>query len=151
MFSFPQPCSKENGDCSLVLQALDFIEETQKDFGIRRVKRLPVSGAFHTNLMKSAKQPLQTALERIDLQPPIIYVHSNVTTRRHNAVDEMRKNLVEQVCRPVKWEQIMHMLYKRDKGLAFPQTFEVGPGRQLGTLLKMTNNLAFESYRNVSV
>ena len=43
----------------------------------------------------------------------------------------------------------MHVLYSRPQGDAFPKTFEVGPGRQLGGLLKRVNEKAYEEYAAV--
>lgn len=61
----------------------------------------------------------------------------------------MSKLLTEQLYKPVKWEQTMHVLYSRPDGEAFPYTFEVGPGKQLGSILKMINVKAFSQYKNV--
>ena len=136
---------------SLHLKALEFLEMNKADFGIRRTKRLPVSGAFHTPLMSSAREKVKNALKKVHLEEPIVYVHSNVTTYRHKDIESMRKNVAKQVTAPVKWEQIMHMVYSRRQGELFPLTYEVGPGKQLGSLLKMTNRKAFNSYNNVDV
>lgn len=40
-------------------QALSFIEENKADFRLKRLKRLPVSGAFHTDLMLPAVEALK--------------------------------------------------------------------------------------------
>ena len=133
------------------LQALDFVEKNKADFGIKRVKRLPVSGAFHTPLMQSARQSVKNALKNVELQTPMVFVHSNVTGFRHKQVEIMRDNIARQITFPVKWEQTMHVLYSRKQGQDFPLTYEVGPGRQLGVLLKMTNAKAYEHYYNVDV
>ncbi|KAL3859999.1 hypothetical protein ACJMK2_010176 [Sinanodonta woodiana] len=60
------------------LEALKFIEENKSEFGIRRLKWLPVSGAFHTPLMKEAGKKLQKVLMKMDLHEPKVPVHSNV-------------------------------------------------------------------------
>ena len=136
---------------SLYLKALEFLETNKEDFGIRRTKRLPVSGAFHTPLMSSARAKVANVLKKVHLEEPIVYVHSNVSTSRHKNIESMRKNIAKQVTAPVKWEQIMHTVYSRSQGEEFPITYEVGPGRQLGTLLKMTNRKAFNTYNHVNV
>ena len=52
---------------------------------------------------------------------------------------------------PVKWEQTMHSIYERKKGMEFPSTYEVGPGQQLGSILKCCNRQAWKSYRRLAV
>ncbi len=110
-----------------------------------------MSGAFHTNLMYPAREPLQNILKTVEIHKPIISVHSNVTSHQYRKSDSIPKLLVEQICKPVKWEQILQVLYSRRDGEGFPQTFEMGPGKQLGTLLKMTNAKAYKSYKAVNV
>lgn len=133
-------------------QALDFIEGNAADFGIRRIVRLPVSGAFHTDLMKDAKEPLMKALKRVNLQQPVVSVHSNLTSKRYKRnLKEMIKTLGKQVHEPVMWEQTMHVLYSRAQGVDFPNTYEVGPGKQLGTLLRLVNLTAAQKYKPVEV
>ncbi|ELU10476.1 hypothetical protein CAPTEDRAFT_135922, partial [Capitella teleta] len=133
------------------LQALDFIKESAKDFGIRRLKPLPVSGAFHTPLMASAQHALQQELAHTKIRHPIIPVHSNVNSHRYRNVSEIKKLLLKQLCSAVHWEQTMHVMYSRKPGMEFPKTYEVGPGKQLGAMLKMVNKPAFQSYESVSV
>jgi [acyl-carrier-protein] S-malonyltransferase len=121
-------------------------------FGIRRVKYLPVSGAFHTPLMGSAKLKVIKALEKIDLQPPLIQVMSNVTGKRHSSEPMMIKRfLSQQLTKSVQWEQIVHHIYQRSKRDLFPNTFECGPGRQLGYLLRLNNNRAYQKYRHIDI
>lgn len=46
--------------------------------------------------------------------------------------------------KPVKWEQLLHVVYEREPGTYFPKTFEVGPGTSLRTILKQVNSKAHE-------
>ena len=101
--------------------------------------------------MQPAREKVAKALRNVWLEEPIVYVHSNVTSHKFRDIERMRKDLAKQVTSPVKWEQIMHVVYSRSPDEGFPVTYEVGPGRQLGTLLKMTNKRAFGSYVSVDV
>ena len=132
-------------------QALDFVQKHAKTFGIRRTKRLPVSGAFHTKLMSSAQKPVKDALGKITLSAPQIPVYSNVTASTFRRPEKMADLLSKQITAPVKWEQIMHVMYSRPQGEEFPSTFESGPGNQLGTLLKLVNLKGHEKYTHVDV
>lgn len=122
-----------------------------KEYALRRVKWLPVSGAFHTQLMKPATQPVFNKLKNITFKKPSIVVHSNVTSHAYRNEEGIKKLLVEQMYKAVKWEQTMHLIYSRDPDEHFPLTYEVGPGKQLGTLLKLINGKAFRQYKNVDV
>lgn len=65
-------------EIDLLLQALKFITDNAIEFGIRRVKSLPVSGAFHTYLMKPAVEPFFKVLKTVRFGKPVIPVYSNV-------------------------------------------------------------------------
>lgn len=121
------------------LEALDFLEKNGKDFKLRRVKRLPVSGGFHTKLMESAVEPFKTALKKIQLEPPMIRVYSNVDGKVYHNTDHITRQLPKQIVKPVKWEQLLHVVYERAQGDDFPRTFELSPGNSLTTILKAVN------------
>jgi [acyl-carrier-protein] S-malonyltransferase len=132
-------------------EALEFIERNRKEFGINRIQHLPVSGAFHSRLMHSTTASMSRALASVHFSDPIIPVHSNVTALRYQSAQSIGKLLTEQIWRPLRWEQTMHVLYGRPIGASFPQTFEVGPGKQMGNILRLINAKAFEQYSNVDV
>ncbi|XP_070611417.1 malonyl-CoA-acyl carrier protein transacylase, mitochondrial [Erythrolamprus reginae] len=133
------------------LQALEFLQNNSRKFSFARVKMLPVSGAFHTRLMESAMQPLSEALESISFQQPLIPVYSNVDSKKYRQPEQIQRCLVEQLVSPVKWEQIMHIIYERSQGKKFPYTYEVGPGKQLGAILKSCNLKASKYYSSIDV
>ncbi|XP_055538793.1 probable malonyl-CoA-acyl carrier protein transacylase, mitochondrial [Wyeomyia smithii] len=126
-------------------EALKYIEANTKLFGIKRIKRLPVSGAFHTDLMASAVEPFSKALKKINIQDPIISVHSNVDGKRYRNAGHILNQLPKQIVRPVKWEQTLHNLFERKVGEYFPRTFECGPGQGLKAILKQVNAKAWDS------
>ncbi|XP_060020901.1 malonyl-CoA-acyl carrier protein transacylase, mitochondrial isoform X1 [Lagenorhynchus albirostris] len=141
-------------DCRVIsghLEALQFLQKNSSRYHFRRTKMLPVSGGFHTSLMEPALEPLAQVLKAIDVRKPLVSVHSNVNGSRYTHPEHIRKLLVRQVVSPVKWEQTMHAVYERKKGTEFPKTFEVGPGKQLGTILKSCNLQAWRSYSHVEV
>lgn len=128
-------------------EALSFIEKNKSDFRLRRLKRLPVSGAFHTDLMKPAVAPLQEILQKIKVGEPLVPVHSNIDGKIYKNAAQVKKKLPKQICSPVKWEQTMHILYERSQGTAFPKTYECGPGNSLKNIMKMVNAKAWNSCR----
>ncbi|KAM4881740.1 malonyl-CoA-acyl carrier protein transacylase, mitochondrial [Thomomys bottae] len=133
------------------LQALQFLQKNSSKFHFRRARMLPVSGAFHTRLMEPAVAPLTHVLKTIDMKKPLVPVYSNVSGNRYGHPKHIQKLLGQQVVSPVKWEQTMHNIYQRRKGVTFPSTFEVGPGTQLGSILRSCNLQAWRSYSHVDV
>ncbi|XP_017374369.1 malonyl-CoA-acyl carrier protein transacylase, mitochondrial [Cebus imitator] len=141
-------------DCRVIsghLEALQFLRKNSSKYHFRRTRMLPVSGAFHTRLMEPAVEPLTQVLKAIDVKKPLVPVYSNVHGHRYVHPTHIRKLLAQQVVSPVKWEQTMHDIYERKKGSEFPKTFEVGPGQQLGAILKCCNLQAWKSYSPVDV
>ncbi|XP_078688232.1 malonyl-CoA-acyl carrier protein transacylase, mitochondrial-like [Branchiostoma floridae x Branchiostoma belcheri] len=130
-------------------ECLSYIRKHGKKYGLARIKPVPVSGAFHTALMLSAQDATYKALQEVDIEVPVINVHSNVDTSSYQNPHQMRRLLTEQVASPVKWEQLMHTLYERAQGQAFPDTYEVGPGGQLGAVLARVNMKARKENQKV--
>lgn len=79
------------------VEALQYLEANSKNLKLRRVKRISVSGAFHTDLMVSAVQPFVTALKKIRIQDPIISVHSNVDGKIYRNAGHILRQLPKQV------------------------------------------------------
>ncbi|GAB1610420.1 hypothetical protein Ahia01_001328300, partial [Argonauta hians] len=99
-------------------QALSFIADNKSDFGIRRTKRLPVSGAFHTRLMGPCIDSYSQALRRLTLrgEDSLVPVYSNVKgTVYDRSAKSIQKLLRQHLTKPVKWEQILHDIYSRAK------------------------------------
>ncbi len=106
--------------------------EQLKDKGARRALILPVSGAFHSKFMESAREELAKAIAEIDFQEPICPVYQNVTTLAVTSSEQIKKNLVAQLTAPVKWTQSVQNMVK-DGADNF---IEVGPGKVLQALVK---------------
>lgn len=101
-------------------ECIQFLQQNGKDFNLRKVKVLPVSGAFHTELMQPAETAVKMMLKDIHIQHPRIPVFSNVTGNRYHSEAQVRKLLPKQITRPVLWEQTLHSIFKR---LVFILTF----------------------------
>ena len=123
-------------------EALRFIADNKQDFGIRKVKRLPVSGAFHTSLMQEAVQPFREALAMARLNPPRISVYSNFHGEEYRDVSSISNYLPKQIVKAVHWEQIMQRLFNYEMDAFYPETFECGPGSSLSFMLTKVNGKA---------
>lgn len=115
------------------------------------MQRLNVSGAFHTSLMIPAVAPFAAALRKMDIAEPLIAIHSNINGKRYHNAAQVHRVLPKQICKPVKWEQTLHILYERPVGSNFPDTFECGPGSSLRSLLKTVNSKAHSSSLTIDI
>jgi acyl transferase domain-containing protein/NAD(P)-dependent dehydrogenase (short-subunit alcohol dehydrogenase family)/acyl carrier protein len=124
--------SPTQGVLSGTTEAVAAAEEKCRRLGFR-TKRLPVSTAFHTRYMESAKAPFEQLLKDIPMTPTDIPVLSNRTgTVYPKNVDQAKSILAEQLVNPVDFIANVKALY--DMGV---RTFvEVGPGSVLTGLVK---------------
>ncbi|MCS7207075.1 MAG: ACP S-malonyltransferase [Dehalococcoidia bacterium] len=100
--------------------------------GARRLVPLQVAGAFHTTLMASAREGLAQALAQVPIRDPQVPIVANASARPITTAQEVRQELVEQLCAPVRWKHSMQFLLSR--GI---KTFvELGPGRVLSGMLR---------------
>lgn len=79
--------------------------EAAKAAGAKRVLPLQVYGAFHSGLMRSAEERLKEYVELAPLKESGIELVMNVPGGYVKTIPEVRQFLIEQVTRPVRWEQ----------------------------------------------
>ncbi len=106
--------------------------EKMKAAGAKRALILPVGGAFHSPLMKSAEIELAAAIENTHFKTPICAIYQNVNAKPYIDANLIKKNLVEQLTAPVRWTQTVQNMVT-DGGLTF---VECGPGKVLQGLVK---------------
>ena len=112
------------------LVALSTAKMRAESKGAKRVIPLPVAGAFHSPLMKSAQEKMKTVLEKTVFQTPAVPVVANVT-----AVAETEKFpdlLIRQIVAPVRWRE--SILYMQNQGIT--HFVECGPGAVLSGLVR---------------
>jgi [acyl-carrier-protein] S-malonyltransferase len=113
--------------------ALDLMEAKGKELGIRRMRRLTVAGAFHSEVMRPASETLAAALEETPFDDARCPVWQNATAKPAQAADELKRHLVAQLCAPVLWEESFRGMAAADPGLAF---LEPAPGKVLASLAR---------------
>lgn len=116
-----------SGDKAACDRALSLGEAT----GLRG-KALTVAGAFHSPLMESAARKMELELSKAALVRPSVPVYSNVTAQPHEDAASIKGLLVDQIVKPVRWEQIMTALVADGDG----RFIELAPGRTLAGLAK---------------
>ncbi len=100
---------------------------------------LKVAGAFHSPLMQPAADRMAAELARVDFSPLKATVYSNVTARPHGDASSIKQLLVDQIVKPVKWEQTMQTLVGESDNGASGRFIELAPGRTLAGLVKRIN------------
>ena len=102
------------------------------ELGARRALVLPVRGAFHSPLMKSAEESLSKAINNTQFKEGTCPIYQNITGMPYTDIEEIKQNLVNQLTSSVKWTQTMENM--KINGLA--SVTEVGPGKVLQGLFK---------------
>ncbi|HYF02668.1 MAG TPA: [acyl-carrier-protein] S-malonyltransferase, partial [Patescibacteria group bacterium] len=100
----------------------------------RMVTELPVSGAFHSPLMQSAKEELAAAIHKTDFEDAQADVYVNVSGMPLRKAEDLKEALIQQLVSPVRWTQTMTAL----QAAGIMKFYEIGPGKVLQGLLKRT-------------
>ena len=115
--------------------AIERLIPAATEAGAMKVVPLSVAGAFHTPIMASAVDQLQSAIDDLQFSDTRLPVYSNVDAAPHTSAEEIRGLLAKQVIAPVLWgESIERMI-----GDGVERFEELGTGRVLRGTLKRIN------------
>lgn len=103
-----------------------------------RTVMLSVSAPFHSRLLLPIHDKMERLLKDVLMQKPQIPFVNNVHASCLQEPDQIRKSLVEQVYRPVLWEDSMNLLLQQ----GYDSFIEVGPGRVLTGFMKKISRRA---------
>ncbi|HET6376829.1 MAG TPA: ACP S-malonyltransferase [Methylocella sp.] len=117
-----------SGSAGAVQQAL----EIAKEQGARRSVQLPVSAPFHCSLMEPAAKAVAEKLESIKIMPPCVPVVSNVLAGPVTDPEQIRRLLVAQITKTVRWRE--SIAYMVSQGVSL--FVECGAGKVLTGLIK---------------
>jgi [acyl-carrier-protein] S-malonyltransferase len=120
-----------SGEVSAVKNACEKLSEA----GARRALILPVGGAFHSELMKDAKDELSNAISETSFNLPLCPIYQNVNGQPETLVDNIKNNLISQLTSPVKWTQSVNKMIED----GCQDFIEIGPGKVLQGLIKKIN------------
>ncbi len=119
--------SKNQTVVSGEIEGIEQILEISKKKGIT-AKRLNVSTAFHSKIVKSVEEEMEKVLARIEFKNPRIPVYSNATGKAYpSEPEQMRNLLVEQVSSSVLWVDEIQNIY--NAGARY--YVEIGPKKAL--------------------
>jgi [acyl-carrier-protein] S-malonyltransferase len=117
---------------------IDEFIQIAKDSGIKRVVKLNVSAPFHCKLMKPAADEMQKILEDIKFNNLNVPIISNVTAKDVNNPEEIKKLLVEQITKCVRWRETVKFCEEKN----INKFLEIGPGNVLSKLIQRTHTNA---------
>ena len=110
------------------------LEKLQLDLKKKNIKfvKLSVSAPFHCPLMNKAAKEMEEKINTLDFKDPIIEIISNVTAEPVNRSLDIKKLLIQQIEKPVRWrESVINMISHGTKAF-----IEIGPGKVLSGLVK---------------
>ena len=113
-------------------KAINNISKILSENGARKVIPLNVGGAFHSPLMLPAKKVLEKYIKKIQFKKPSCLIYQNSVAKGVSNVEEIRKNLVDQLISPVLWTQSISQMIND----GINNFVEVGPGKVLQGLIK---------------
>lgn len=112
--------------------------EKLKAAGAKRAMLLKVGGAFHSPLMKPAKEELAAAIEATRFDEPVFPVYQNAVAKAVTNPVEIKTNLINQLTAPVLWTQSVQAMISNGA----THFTEVGPGK---TLQGLVNKISKEA------
>ncbi|GAB5446724.1 ACP S-malonyltransferase [Gymnodinialimonas sp.] len=128
--------ANENDPAQVVISGAKAAVERACDIakarGAKRALMLPVSAPFHCALMQPAADAMAEALDKVDLQAPVVPLVGNVIARAESSAAMIRENLVAQVTGRVRWRE--SVAWMAAEGVT--EVFEIGAGKALSGMVK---------------
>ena len=112
--------------------AVERAVQVAKSRGARRAVLLPVSGPFHSALMKPATEHLAAKLAATEFKMPQVAVINNVDVAVETDPSRIRDALLRQLYNPVRWVEIIRFM----AAAGVTSVMECGPGKVLAPLSK---------------
>ena len=113
------------------IKSLDSFSKILDSKKIKYIK-LQVSAPFHCPLMNKASEEMKEKINSTIFNKPKVKIVSNVTAQPLDDPDQIKKLLIEQIEKPVRWrESVINMI-----NIGAKQFIEIGPGKVLSGLVK---------------
>ena len=114
------------------VKAVEVACEALKAAGAKRALILPVSGPFHSSLMKPAGEELKVVLDTLIFNGSDVKLVANTSVEFVSEVEELKEELYKQTFGPVRWVETIAKL--KENGVT--EFYEIGPGKVLKGLVK---------------
>ena len=113
------------------LKSLELLKIDLQKINIKCVN-LQVSAPFHCPMMSLATSEMKNQIEETKFSDPIVDIVSNVTAKPLKNSENIKKHLIEQIEKPVRWRESIN--YMLNSGVN--KFIEIGPGKVLSGLVK---------------
>jgi len=123
-----------SGDIAAVQRAMKIAKDAP--YNSKLVKQLPVSGAFHSELMLTAAEELRVTIDKTDFRNADIPIYTNVEAEPVENNEIIRNSLFRQLMSSVKWQGLIENMIK---GFNVTKFYEIGAGKVLTGLIKRIN------------
>ncbi|MEZ4690426.1 MAG: ACP S-malonyltransferase [Ignavibacteria bacterium] len=120
-----------SGDVEAVQRAMKIAKEDP--YNSKLVKQLPVSGAFHSELMLTSSEELRVTIDKMEFKNANIPIYTNVEAEPIVNHDIIRNSLFRQLMASVKWQQIITNM---TENMNITKFYEIGSGKVLTGLIK---------------
>jgi len=114
------------------MDAVEKAIELAKDRGAAGAVPLEVSAAFHSRLMEPTIEGMSQVIAQVELRDPQVPVVANSTAQPLTTADEVRDELLRQLCNCVLWQPSVEYMV----GCGVTTFIEVGPGIVLSKLIR---------------
>lgn len=114
------------------IRAVEKGVELAKERGAKRAILLEVAGAFHSELMRPAREEFRKIIDGLELTEPEVPVVANVNAEPVTDPSFVKELLTDQITMPVLWYQSVERMHKE----GVRNFLEIGPGKVLQGLLK---------------
>ena len=112
--------------------AVKSVLKDSKKRGAKLTSLLNVSGAFHSPLMKPAREKLAEVINSIQISNVNYPIIANVNVKKIKNTDDIKYSMLEQLENPVFWHQTIQKM----KNYGVEHFIEIGPGKVLQGLNK---------------
>ena len=120
------------------IDAVKIACEELTNLGAKRAIILPVSGAFHSELMSSAVEELEHSINQTDFNNPVCPIYQNYNAKPETDKESIKRNLLLQLTSPVLWSQSVNRMIKD----GYKSFYELGPGNTLQGLIRKIDSEA---------
>ena len=120
-----------SGEYNAVEKACQILKER----GAKRALILPVSGAFHSDLMESAKKEVKDGIDKTEFRKPFCKIYQNFSAKPETDPEIIKMNLLSQLTGAVLWSQSVNEMIND----GINEFVEVGPGNTLQGLIRKIN------------
>lgn len=118
------------------IEAIDNAVDLCGKMGIKRAIKLPVSGAFHSPLMKEAREKMIELINATNFNELSIPILSNISVQMEGNVDTIKNLLIDQIIGTIRFRECIAKM----EDLSFETSIEIGPKNVLSGLVKRSSN-----------